>query len=80
MTKLLQSNPNYASALNNKGLALYNLGKYEQAIECYDKALEVDRNYVLAWYNKGNALGNLGKPEEAIECYDKALQIRTRLC
>jgi tetratricopeptide (TPR) repeat protein len=61
--------------LNNKGLALDNLGKYEQAIECYDKALEIEPNYILAWYNKGNALGNLGKPEEAIECYDKALQI-----
>ena len=39
-----------------KVLALYNLGKYEEAIKCYDKAIEIDPNYADAWNNKGLAL------------------------
>ena len=31
-----------AVAWNNKGLALADLGRYEEAIICYDKALEID--------------------------------------
>ena len=47
----------------------------KEAIECYDKALEIDAKKASAWYNKGLAFGNLGKYEQAIECYDKALEI-----
>ena len=61
-------------ALNNKGLALNNLGKYQEAIKWNDKALVVDPKYVYALGNKGSALDSLGKYQEAIEWYDKALE------
>ena len=67
-------------ALDNKGLALYNLGKYEEAIEWYDKVLKIDPNDVNALNNKGLALNNLGKYQEAIEWYDKALEIDPNVC
>ena len=60
--------------MGNKGLALDNLGKYEEAIEWYDKTLKIDPNNVFALYNKGFALNNLGKYQEAIEWYDKATE------
>jgi tetratricopeptide (TPR) repeat protein len=60
----------------NKGVALGELGKYEEAIKCYDRAIEIKSNYEQAWYNKGWALGELGKYEEAIKCYDKAIEIK----
>ena len=56
----------------SKGFALYELGRYEEAIECYDKAIELDPDYADAWKHKGDALYELGRYEEAIECYDKA--------
>ena len=56
----------------NKGKALYELGRPEEAIECFDKAIELDPKKASAWYNKGTALTSLGRPEEAIECFDKA--------
>jgi len=34
--------PKDAVAWHNKGLALYDLGRYEEAIRCYDKVLEID--------------------------------------
>ena len=58
-----------------KGLAHDDLGKYDEGIECYDKALEIDGKYVTAWYNKGISLHDLGRYEEAIESFDKALEI-----
>ncbi|MFQ5862912.1 MAG: tetratricopeptide repeat protein, partial [Candidatus Brocadiales bacterium] len=37
----------------NKGVALGQLGRDQEAIKCYDKALEIDPKYAKAWYNKG---------------------------
>lgn len=63
---------------NTKGFDLYNLGKYEEAISYFDKAIALNPRDALAWVNKGTALGNLGKFQEAVKCYDKALEINPR--
>ncbi len=52
-----------------------NLGRYDEAIRYYDKALEIDPEYVYAWNGKGCALDYLRRYDEAIRCYDKALEI-----
>ena len=59
----------------NKGKALYELGRPEEAIECFDKAIELDPKDVGVWNNKGIVLDDLGKHEEAIECYDKVIEL-----
>mgnify|MGYP003953699299 CR=1 FL=1 len=59
----------------DEGNALVKDGKYEDAIKCYDKVLEIDPNYVKAWTNKSNALLELGRYEDAIVCSDNALKI-----
>ncbi|CAD8214737.1 unnamed protein product [Paramecium octaurelia] len=68
-----------AQRLLNQGVALSNLKKYQEAIECYDKAISINPKQDLAWNNKGNSLNNLNKYEEAIECYDKAISINPKL-
>lgn len=65
----------HIDAYNNKGNFLYSLRRYEEAIACYDKALEIDANYAYPWYNKGNSLAKLERYEEAIACYDNALTV-----
>jgi tetratricopeptide (TPR) repeat protein len=80
-----------AMALMNKGVALSNLGRHGEAIDCYDEVIGIRRRLVEegrvelendlagALMNKGNALSNLGRHREAIDCYDEAIGIRRRL-
>lgn len=45
----------------------------QEALECFDKALEVNpRNACVGIYLK-----NLGRNQEALECFGKALEINT---
>jgi len=44
----------------DEGLRLYNLGRYEEAIDEYDKALAIDPNLKEAHVGKGIALDELG--------------------
>jgi tetratricopeptide (TPR) repeat protein len=55
------------------------LGRNEEAILSYDKAIEFKPDFHQAWYNRGIALDDLGRNEEAILSYDKAIYIKTDL-
>jgi Flp pilus assembly protein TadD len=46
--------------LLNRGVALDNLGQYEEAIASFDKAIEIKPDNDSAWLNRGVALDNLG--------------------
>ncbi|HBR21504.1 MAG TPA: hypothetical protein DD713_02890 [Nitrospiraceae bacterium] len=63
---------------SNKGVSLRSLGKHQEAIACYEKAIEINPREAWAWSNKGVALGGIGKYQEAIDCYDRALEINPR--
>ncbi len=58
-----------------RGFAFYNLGRYEEAIEVFEKALEIEPNNWDVRLSHGLLLGILGRNEEAIASYDKALEI-----
>ena len=58
-----------------KGSQCFYKEEYSQAINWYDKAIELDSGNFAAWYNKGRVLGKLGSYVEAIECFDKAIEI-----
>ena len=75
INKVIEINPNFAEAYNEKGGALNELKKLELAIESYDKAIKINPNYAEAYYNKGVVLQNSRKLESAIESYDKAIKI-----
>lgn len=57
-----------------KGKSLYNAGRYEEALEVFNSALELKPNYALAYYNRAivyNKLGDNKKAEEDLKeaCY-----------
>lgn len=62
-----------------KGNKLSDQGKYNDAVQAYDKALEIDPQYAQAWNDKGLALDNLLKYNAAIECFDNAIKINPQL-
>ena len=63
---------NIKAALNNKGVALYMQKNFTEAIECFDKAIQIDRGYVLAWSNKGDALKAKHLDAESKEAFANA--------
>lgn len=65
-------NINLQAAYNNKGYSLYMQGKYEDAIRCYNRAIEIDPKYTIAWNNKGKALSALNRDREAEAMFSKA--------
>ena len=46
--KALELEPNNYRTWNERGIALIKLGRYEEAIASYDKALEIKPDYYLA--------------------------------
>ncbi|MFA6373859.1 MAG: tetratricopeptide repeat protein [Methanothrix sp.] len=67
--------------LQQKGLALFELGRYDEAIEVYDQVLktslkvEPDTTAVSALIGKGDSLRLQGKNDDALEAYNKAIEV-----
>jgi tetratricopeptide (TPR) repeat protein len=64
-----------ASDWVDQSLALYNQGKYDEAIQACEKAIELDPKYAMPWNNKGAALMEKGRYDDAVKAYDKAIEI-----
>lgn len=60
-----------------KGTKLFKAGKYNESIECFDKAISEKSTNPIAWKYKGMALYALGDYKSAIKCYDEALLLNS---
>jgi len=61
------------NSLYDEGNFLLCLGKYEEAIKCYDGILKLNPYSKTALGYKGLALLKLNRRSEATRCYEKAL-------
>ena len=59
-----------------QGIMQRKLERYGEALQSYDKALELKSDYYQAYYNKGILLVKLERYEEALQSYDKALELK----
>ncbi len=64
------------SELNERGAAFFNLGKYNQALACFNQVVKSDPGHETAWANRGVTLAELGFYNEALVSFDRALAIR----
>jgi FkbM family methyltransferase len=71
-------NNSAAKAQNQKGNQLKRESKLEQAIACYQKAIEINPQWALSYFNLGQALVRQEKFDEAIEAYRKAIEINPK--
>jgi len=55
-------------AMTGKGIALREMGKNEEALIFFNKAIDLNSINAFVWYNKAIALRNLGRTHEADEC------------
>ena len=73
---LLNSSCNEAAKFHKQADDLYIKGKYKEALEFYDRALEINSKNGELWFDKGESLCGLGRYEEAVACYDRALELK----
>jgi tetratricopeptide (TPR) repeat protein len=60
---------------NDEGLAFYKLGKYDEAINAWYKALKLNPEDATAWVNIGCTLGKQGEHSEANKAFNNAIEI-----
>ena len=53
---VIQSTPGSVPGWLHRGMVLYDLGRYNDAIESYGKTLDIDPANADAWYLKGRAI------------------------
>ena len=58
----------------DQGLEFSLSEKWEDALSCCDKAIEIDEKRPDAWFSKGIVLRTLEKHKDAIECFDKTIE------
>lgn len=61
----------------NEGMVSYGQGKYEAAVQAYDKAIGLNPQDAEAWNNKGTALGMQGRYNEALNAFEQAVTINS---
>jgi len=70
----IAGNPECWIAYNNLGVALLDMGRRDEAVADFERAVEIRHDHVEAHYNLGNALLQMGRVDDAIAHFQKALE------
>ncbi|AFY70375.1 Tetratricopeptide TPR_1 repeat-containing protein [Thalassoporum mexicanum PCC 7367] len=75
---ILKNNPSLLLTANDHiqlGVSLYFEGKLEEAIDSYDKAIEIKPNYAVLYYDRGGLYSLQGNVIKAIQDLKKAIEL-----
>ena len=75
-TKVIELDPKYPDAYNNRGTRYYGLHQYEKAIADYDKAIELAPKESILYVERGRAYQAIGEQSRANADYEKAQQLQ----
>ena len=67
--------PSNAAVHNNRGSLLHSLGRYDEALKAFDRALALQPSLPTTWHNRGLALSMLGQRAEALRSFERVLEI-----
>ncbi len=62
-------------AYNYRGAAFYKEGRFEEAIQDFDRAIALNPSYVEAYNNRGIAFDDNGRLDRAIEDFERAIAL-----
>ena len=74
-TKEAEQHPDDADIQTDMGTILLELERYDEALECFDKVIEMKTNYGWAYYCRWIALTELKRYGEALECVDRIIEM-----
>ncbi len=75
-TEYINLNPDVASGYEKRGLSYQELKRYQEALQDYDKAIELSpENSSDIYGNRGHIYSEFGRYQEAINNYDKWLNL-----
>lgn len=75
LSKALEINPRYLSALSNRAYQLSILGDNRRSVADYNTVLEIDPSDASSWLNRGYTFLGLDEGEKALSDIEKALEI-----
>jgi tetratricopeptide (TPR) repeat protein len=73
--RLIEQEPTKAGYYEMKADKLVKLGEDQQALLCYERAMELDAPNAYRYCSKGVVLARLDRAGEAMECYEKAISL-----
>ena len=68
-------NPQFVEAYCNRGIAKENLGDYSEAMENFDRAIEINSEYIDGYLRRGILKQDSGDYAGAIRDFDRVIEI-----
>jgi tetratricopeptide (TPR) repeat protein len=64
-----------AADWDQAGVTHHTMGRYEEAVAAFDKALSLDPQYAVAWRDRGLSLALLARANESEESFARAIAL-----
>ena len=64
-----------ADPWRHRGVALHELGRYDEALECYDRVIALEPSNARAWYHRAGALDALERWDDALPAIDRVIAL-----
>jgi eukaryotic-like serine/threonine-protein kinase len=74
-TGCILKRPDHAHAYYSRAVACSRLGRDEEALDDFSKAIELDPKHVFARYNRGIIHNRLGRPDKAVTDFSRAIEL-----
>jgi tetratricopeptide (TPR) repeat protein len=75
LESLVVENPSSIEALNALGIAKARLGKSDEAVEIFNKAITMEPGYVYSYINLATIMESFGKYPEALDLIERAINL-----
>jgi tetratricopeptide (TPR) repeat protein len=67
--------PHHLQSLIEIGNCYEYLNQSDNAVQYYEKVIQIDPFYADAWFNKGISIKNTGNTKEAASCIERAIEL-----